>query len=261
MKQKKQVNFQDLLTQAVNEPGQLMAAYRAFHNFSLGNQMLAVSECRARGIPIGPLATFKKWDERGRKVLKGSKAISLFMPVTLKKERTKADGTTEESTFSMFKLVPRWFVLSQTDGEAFTDTTLANWNQSDALKALEIEKIEFSEVNGNIQGYAIGRKVAVNPLAQLPLKTLFHEMAHVLLGHTESNALAADHEVLPSDIKEVEAESVAMLCLASLDLPGVEFCRGYIQNWIKTDGIPEKSCRRIMGAADKILKAGTKGGV
>jgi len=57
---------------------------------------------------------------------------------------------------------------------------------------------------------------------------------------------------------EVEAEATAMLCLAALNLPGVEYCRGYIQNWIDTETIPEKSCRKILSTTDKILKAGTK---
>src|SRR5262245_53836738 len=42
-----------------------------------------------------------------------------------------------------------------------------------------------------------------------------------------------------------------------LDLPGVEFSRGYIQNWWGTGNpIPERSAQRILKAADQILKAG-----
>jgi hypothetical protein len=47
-----------------------------------------------------------------------------------------------------------------------------------------------------------------------------------------------------------------MLCLEALDLPGAEYCRGYVQNWIGGNPIPEKSARKILVAADKILKAG-----
>ena len=81
-----------------------------------------------------------------------------------------------------------------------------------------------------------------------------HEIAHVLLGHTD---LTAHNETKPPrDIREVEAEGTAMLCLAALDLPGMEYCRGYIQSWIKGNEIPEKSAKNIMKAADQILKAG-----
>jgi hypothetical protein len=54
----------------------------------------------------------------------------------------------------------------------------------------------------------------------------------------------------------VEAEAVAMLCCAALDLPGVEFSRGYIQNWWGAGHeIPERSAQRLLKAADQILKA------
>jgi hypothetical protein len=41
-----------------------------------------------------------------------------------------------------------------------------------------------------------------------------------------------------------------------LELPGAEFCRGYLQHWLEGDIIPEKSAQRIFGAADRILRAG-----
>ena len=45
---------------------------------------------------------------------------------------------------------------------------------------------------------------------------------------------------------------------AALDLPGVEFSRGYIQSWWGAGNpIPERSAQRILKAADQILKAGT----
>ncbi len=113
------------------------------------------------------------------------------------------------------------------------------------------------------------RPRALTPLSPYPFKTLFHELAHVVLGHTTANfrgegnaalQLSDGHE-LSHALIEVEAESVALLCLATLDLPDQEFCRGYIQHWLSgPDGlaqdIPEKSAQRIFGAADRILCAG-----
>jgi hypothetical protein len=88
----------------------------------------------------------------------------------------------------------------------------------------------------------------------MPAKTTFHELAHIELGHTSE--AVHDSETLPRSLKEVEAESVALLCLESLGMPGAEFCRGYIQNWLRGAEIPERSAQRIFSAADKILKAG-----
>ena len=50
-----------------------------------------------------------------------------------------------------------------------------------------------------------------------------------------------------------------MLCCEALDLEGSEFCRGYIQEWLKhgsDSAIPEKSAQKILRVADQILKAG-----
>jgi hypothetical protein len=83
----------------------------------------------------------------------------------------------------------------------------------------------------------------------------------VILGHT-TEADFADAETTPRSLREVEAESVALLCCESLGLEGATFCRGYIQNWINRRGgfdaeaIPEKSAQKIFRAADQIIRAG-----
>src|SRR5438034_678568 len=115
-------NFTTLLQDAVNKPGSIMKAYSAFHNYSLGNQLLALTE---------------------------------------------------------------------------TDR--------------------------NCQGYARKRQIAVSPIAQLPHKTLFHEVAHVILGHTTESDFN-DTERTAKCLREVEAEAVAMLCCEALELEGAEFC-------------------------------------
>lgn len=254
---KTEINFQDVLKRAVSEPGKIMSAYSAFHGYSFGNQMLAMYQCLERGIDVGPLATFKAWQEKGRNVSKGQKAIALYMPISFKKKTDEIDAETGEETeklITAFKLKNNWFVLAQTEGEDFAPIASPDWNQAKALETLGVSLVNFNHADGNVQGYAREKTVAVNPLAQLPLKTLFHELGHVILGHTD----VEKHGERPSkDLREVEAESVALLCLAALDLPGQEFCRGYIQSWLSDSEIPEKSCKKIMSAADQILKAGT----
>src|SRR5437588_4421997 len=97
--------------------------------------------------------------------------------------------------------------------------------------------------------------------AQLPHKTLFHEMAHVTIGHTLESDFA-DTEKTPRNLREVEAEAVALLCCEALGLEGADYCRGYLQNWLyqgigyDANAIPEKSAQKIFRAADQILRAG-----
>lgn len=247
-------NWSALLTDAVNEPGIISAAYSAFHSYSVGNQLLAWAQCSARGIPLGPLATYKRWQELGRHVKKGEKALQLCMPVTINKKDEAGEKTGD--CFQAFVLRNLWFSLSQTDGAEYQhEAASPAWDAALALPALDVNLIPFNMADGNCQGYATGRSIAINPLAALPHKTRFHELAHVVLGHTAENAMH-DDERTPRDIREVEAESVAYICCAILNLPGLMECRGYIQSWLAGANITDKTAQRIFGAAEKILKAG-----
>ncbi len=73
---KPMVSWAALLEEAVRKPGHIHDAYSQFHNYSLGNQLLALFQCLERGIQPGPLATYSKWKELGRFVKKGSKALT-----------------------------------------------------------------------------------------------------------------------------------------------------------------------------------------
>lgn len=246
--------WSELLREAVTIPGRIHEAYTAFWNYSLGNQILALSQCYQRNLKPGPLATFNGWKEKNRSVKKGERALELCMPLTCKREAE--DG--EEQRFTRFTFKRRWFVLGQTEGEELERPEIPRWDERRALRELDVREIPYDDVDGNIQGYATGRCLAVNPLAAHPARTLFHELGHILLGHT-AEASFTDDARTPRNLREVEAESVAMLCCATLDLRGVEYSRGYIQNWWGQNDIPEASAQKIFKAADQILKAGRAG--
>jgi hypothetical protein len=260
--------FADLLQKALTEPGIISRAYSAFHGYSIGNQILALIQCAERGIAPGPIATFIGWKEKGRYVRKGEKAIVLCMPVTCKRKGNegqvsgtdRSEAGTKPEIFTRFVYRPNWFVLSQTEGQAVEHLPIPDWDQAQALACLDIVEEPFSMTDGNCQGYARQRTIAVSPVAELPYKTRFHEIAHVILGHTsESDAGLADSDLTPRSLREVEAEAVALVCLEALGLPGAAHCRGYIQHWNherRGEPVPERSAQRIFKAADQILKAG-----
>jgi antirestriction protein ArdC len=258
--------FADLLQKAVTEPGIISKAYSAFHGYSIGNQILALVQCVERGITPGPIATFVGWKAKGRYVRKGEKAIVLCMPVTCKRkvteQRTNADETDDkQETFTRFVYRPNWFVLAQTEGPEMAAPPIPDWDQARALDNLGITEEPFSITDGNCQGYARQRTIAVSPVAELPHKTRFHELAHVVLGHTsEADAGLTDSDITPRSLREVEAEAAALVCLEALGLAGAEHCRGYIQHWNQgrdAEPIPERNAQRIFKAADQILKAGS----
>lgn len=263
--------FADLLSRALTESGVVSRAYSAFHGYSIGNQILALVQCAERGIPLGPIATFVGWKEKGRYVRKGEKAITLCQPVTCKRkvnanppaDASEPDAEPHAETFTRFVYRPHWFVLAQTDGQDVAAAPIPDWDQTRALETLGVVEEPFTATDGNCQGYARQRTIAVSPVAELPHKTRFHELAHVVLGHTsEGQAGVSDSELTPRSLREVEAEAVALVCLEALGLPGAEHCRGYLQHWNARRGaepIPERSAQRIFKAADQILKAGMVG--
>jgi hypothetical protein len=238
-----------------------MQAYSAFTSYSIGNQLLAMFQCMLRGIQPGPIKTFPGWKECGRNVKRGEKALMLCMPITVKRRdnsrntSSSAEPDPEECFTTGFMYRSRWFVISQTEGPDIELPTIPNWNAQQALHNLDITQVPFTALDGNCQGYSRAREIAINPVAQLPQKTFFHECSHILLGHC-AEADFHDGEKTPKNLREVEAEAVALLCCEALGLPGSEFCRGYIQSWADGEAIPETSAKKILSAADKILKAG-----
>lgn len=260
MNERQHATWGELLRDAVEKPGRMLAAYTAFHNYSFGNALLALEQCTRRNLQPGPLNTYRGWLERKRQVRKGEKGITLCMPMPFKKtaqsDSAEQEEPTEQQTRYAFRFRAYWFVLAQTEGEETYVAPIPGFDLDTALRMLNINRVPFDEINGNIQGFARQREIAVNPLAGLPHKTTFHEIAHVALGHTTTERLVDSEQTAPH-LREVEAESVALICCETLGLDGAEFCRGYIQHWLKTEKeISNQNAARIFAAATSILKAG-----
>jgi hypothetical protein len=137
-----------LLVEAVNKPGLIMEAYSAFHNYSIGNQILALVQCQLRGLEPGPINTFPGWQALGRTVKRGERALILCMPISHKvrdEEAPESNGENGERRFTSFMHKARWFAISQTVGDEFTPPRLPEWEAERALAALDIEQIPFTD--------------------------------------------------------------------------------------------------------------------
>jgi len=239
-------SWAEMLMRAVAEPGMVSKAYGMFHNYSLGNRFLVLLQCLVNDVEPGPMSSYKGWQKLGRQVVKGQKAMVIWHPRQGK--RVEVDPNTGEEkmrSWTYFILKNTAFVYSQTDGEEVEFPEIG-WDREKALEELGIEEAPFHHTDGNAQGYAFKNSVSINPVAENPAKTLFHEIAHVLLGHTRDDVKMVDSQGLTYADGEVEAESVAMLCVSALGLDGVEYSRGYIQNWVRAGGEhPEAVARKI----------------
>jgi hypothetical protein len=81
------------------------------------------------------------------------------------------DETTPESeileTRYAFRFRAYWFVLAQSEGEEAYVPPIPGFDIDSALRVLNVTRTPFDEVNGNIQGFANGREIAVSPVAAL----------------------------------------------------------------------------------------------
>jgi antirestriction protein ArdC len=245
----KNENYQEMFNLALEGEGKMLKGYSLFHNYSFFNQMYVMFQLLGRGMNPAPIATFKRWQELGRSVKKGEKALELCVPRSWHNKETDEEGM-------YFTFRKGWFALSQTEGSD-VEFPEVGFNFEKCLETLGIKTEEFQLTSGNCQGYAKKGVIAINPIAELPAKTFFHEVAHVLL-HLEGDEEFVDNPTTEKNIKEVEAESVAMCVSIALGLDeNIPYCRGYVKGWLKGNEFPVESVKKVFRATDKILKAGT----
>jgi hypothetical protein len=244
-----------LLDEALTAPGDLGSTYSRFHDYSLTNMMLF----RMQGL-FEPVAPFSRWKSVGRSVIQGARAKEVIVPVLI--HEAPADETLEEKRERVarlvgFKVVRAVFGLSDTEGPDIPPVPTPGWDLEQALGKLGIREAPFESSSGNTQGYSHGVEFAINLIAVNPTKTRFHEIAHIVLGHTipARHAEYATHR----GIGEFQAEAVAYLAmneLGQLDDQTARVSRAYIRHWLNDERPPDKSIQQVFRATDAILKAG-----
>src|SRR5207247_3934811 len=127
---------------------------------------------------------------RKRQVRKGEKGITLCMPMPFKRA-AQADSVEEEATESetsqtcyAFRFRAYWFVLTQTEGEEAHVPPIPGFDIDSALRVLNVTRTPFDEMNGDIQGFASGRELAVGPVEAIQHKPTSHVPLLRDLGHT-----------------------------------------------------------------------------
>jgi hypothetical protein len=211
-----------------------------------------------------PVASRSTWRTLGRTLLRGSRAKQVIVPVlvnepvpTSESEETPDEKKGRVARLIGFKLVHAIFTLSDTEGDELPDVPVPGWDLQTALDTFGIKEVPFASTSGNLQGYSHHLEYAINPLAVNPLKTRFHEIAHLLLGHT----LKHHYEEYQTHrgIMEFQAEATAYLVMNELKLMDdatASTSRAYIRHWLKDEQPPDQAIRQLFTAADRILRAG-----
>lgn len=242
----------DLLDQMLTVEGSLGDTYRRFYNYTTSNMAFLLMQ----GCPVEPIGTYKFWPTVGRHVMPGSRAYYVQRPIMVKTGDID-EQTGEEKKIMRFKPVKSIFPISMTEGEPLPDLELPEWSRSRALGALSICEVAFEQMDGDLQGYSYDRNIAINPAAKYPEKTWFHEVGHVLLGHTAPDA----HEEYKRHrgMKELGAEAVAHLVTNELGLLTPEMAsvsRAYIQTWAQGKKPSKSEVMEYFKVTDQVIEAG-----
>lgn len=244
-----QLDWRKLLDEALATPGSIQGVYDRFYPYSYVNCLLL----RMQGVHE-PIATYKRWQALGRQVLQGSKAREIIKPLLVSIENEQGE---KEERLVGFKPIRAVFPLSETTGDDLPPAEIPRWDLAQALGKLGVREVVFDSMDGNTQGYSEGLQYAINPVAVNPNKTRFHELGHIILGHT----LPGHHDeyLTHRGVMEFEAEATAYLTMNELELMDEETAshsRGYIQHWLQDEQPPDESIRRVFRATEAILRAG-----
>jgi hypothetical protein len=257
---KRVIDWPQIIETALTAPGNVGNTYNRFYEYSFLNQMYLLMQ----GVHE-PVATWARWKAIGRHIVRGAEAKYIIRPIYTRADVPNAHEDGEEAdeaieavpTLIGFKPVKCIFALSDTAGEEPPPVTLPEWDSDTALQKLDIRLVPFDTLSGNLQGYSRGRDVAINPIAVNPPNTRFHEIGHVVLGHTAPDVLAEYQQ--HRGIFEFQAEATAYLSmneLGRLDDETATRSRGYVQSWLQGERPPDKAIREVFAATDQILKAG-----
>jgi predicted DNA-binding transcriptional regulator AlpA len=233
---------------------------RRFHRYSWGNCML-INIQRPDATRI---AGYRKWQELGRQVRKGERAITILAPVVY---RQSADGeASRESTEqqSDLKVVRAFrtasvFDVAQTDGEPLPEIATRLLGDHPVHAWLRLQTIAgelgYSVSKAQLPGARNGDcnfaeykiRVRDDLAPEHMVKTLAHEIGHVLLHHPNQR-----QDDISRDIAELEAESVAYIVCHELGIDSSSYSVGYITHWA---GDGDRAVTNIERSAGRINKA------
>ncbi len=219
---------------------------------------------------------FKKWQEFGRAVNKGSHGIMIIAPIKVKasgkkqvmdeKNRPVIDSAgqpvMEEVTREFQSFRPAYvFDYADTSGDPLPSITSMldeSVESFEELKNILIQvspvPITFEPINTGANGFYSPSELRIAVKDDLPqlqtIKTMIHEIGHASLGH------GSKEDKWDRETKEVQAESVAYWVTQMLGLDTSDYSFGYIGGWSKDKEVSElkESLDIIKTTADEISK-------
>ncbi len=231
----------------------------AFRRYSFSNLMLIAAQCPH----ATHVAGFRKWQQLGRHVRKGEKAIKILGYST--KKVTKTDPATGEEVEDRVAGFPvlSVFDVSQTDGDPLPENSyqlptgdgpagaldrLAAWLRTEGWTLRSLPLAATMEGYTDHRRRIIATDAALTPAARLVV--LLHETAHGLLHDSGANYVA--HRGLC----ETEAESTAYVLANLLGLDVDASSISYIAGWSHAEpAVLSAAATNVLRAVNTIAAA------
>lgn len=212
----------------------------SFRSYSFKNTLLILVQCPH----ASRVAGYRKWQQYGRQVRKGEKAIKIIGYSTTK--QTEVDEATGEETVTR---IPRFPVLSvfdvsQTEGDELPSDGFALPTGADSFGVEQLVtewlagegwRVETERIGGGVNGYTdhkthrVALADTLEPAGRVAV--LLHEAGHVVL-HAELEPGAYQQH---RGIYETEAESVVYVLANLLGVAADEKSIPYIAGWSSAD--------------------------
>jgi antirestriction protein ArdC len=234
----------------------MLAAAARFTHYSLNNTLLLQVQTARRGMATDSrVAGFNTWRNLGRMVRKGEKGLAIFAPCTYrpKGKDGETDAGTPAKVLRGFR-VAYVFAESQTDGDEIPDVRPfllpghapeGLWESLADVVAAEGFTLERGDC-GRANGYTDPKSKTVRVRADVSdaqaVKTLAHELAHVLL-HCDP----AYNYGQCQGAAEVEAESISYVVSAASGLNTTAYAAPYVAGWAGGD------IKRVKHAAERVV--------
>lgn len=219
------------------------------HRYSARNCLLIALQCPAAKMVAG----YHKWQQLGRQVRKGEKAITILAPI-LRRGEGEADTLVGFRTASVFDVsqtlgapLPILEPQMLTDDSPAIRDLLVRLEAVVTCRGLTLARADLEEaVNGFYapKHHAIVLNAALPPLQCL--KTLVHELAHALL-HGAPDPQGTRPQ------RELEAESCAFLVCHALGLDTSRYSFPYLAHWANDPEELLPAAERAGKAAEMIL--------
>ncbi|WP_346662192.1 hypothetical protein [uncultured Methanobrevibacter sp.] len=236
-----------------------LAPVSGFYQYSLLNQICATYEFYAKygKMPEGIWATYLQFKRKHNKIPKrGASGVHMIRPQRFSYEVVDEDtGETEVKeglTFKPFVVFDNSQTISLNKEKDDKITGQSSISEEEIDKIIEkhwkliVTDYEFQR--GATDGKSfIELSYHENTTINSRISTRLHEIAHILLKHSERD--------IPRAVAELESESVSFMCTTLLGLKN-EKSRLYIANWNgldARDAVRERS-QLLIKTAEEIVK-------